>query len=145
MRDIRIARLASRVHTEDESPYTTSFAQLTASSSSQNRCTVTTGPNTSFCTISESWATSATTVGRVVEAGAVDLLAAGEDLAAGVLCAVDEPGHALALAARDERSHLDLLVVQVADLDGLDGRHELGQEVLVDPGPATTRQEAVQS
>src|SRR4249920_2644789 len=71
--------------------------------------------------------------GLVVEAGAVHLLATGEDLAPGVLCAVDETGHALALAVRDERSHLDLLVVQVTDLDGLDGRHELGQEVLIDP------------
>ena len=46
------ARLTSRVKTDAARPYGTPFAQAIASSSSLNFCTVTTGPKTSFWTIS---------------------------------------------------------------------------------------------
>ena len=53
----------SRVQTELDRPYTTSFDIVMASSSSRNGSTTSTGPKISRCTISESWATSVTTVG----------------------------------------------------------------------------------
>ena len=63
-----------------------------------------------------------------------DLLAADEDLGPGILRAVDEALHAFTLFGRDQRSHLDLGVGDVADLDRLDGGHQSGEELVVDPG-----------
>ena len=57
------ARPTFWVNTDAARPYGTPLAQASASSSSENFCTVTTGPKTSFCTISESCLTSVTIVG----------------------------------------------------------------------------------
>ena len=61
--DMRMARPWFRVHTDDARPYSTPLAHATAWSSSLNRCTVITGPNTSCWTMASSWRTSLTTVG----------------------------------------------------------------------------------
>ena len=58
-----MARPTSRVQTEDARPYSLSFAQATASSTSEKRVTETTGPKTSRRTISSSCRAPATTVG----------------------------------------------------------------------------------
>ena len=63
-RVIRIARPWSRVQTEEARPYSTPLAQRTASSSSVNRCTVMTGPNTSSWMISSCCRSPETTVGE---------------------------------------------------------------------------------
>ncbi len=60
-RAIRIARPWSRVHTEEARPYSTPFAQRTASSSSTKRCTVITGPKISSWIASSSWVRPETT------------------------------------------------------------------------------------
>ncbi len=51
------------VQTDDANPYGESFAHPIASSTSENGVTDTTGPKTSFWTISSSWLAPATTVG----------------------------------------------------------------------------------
>ena len=61
---MRIARPWSRVHTDAARPYSTPFAQRTASASSVKRCTVITGPNTSSWMISSSCRRPETTVGE---------------------------------------------------------------------------------
>src|SRR4029079_8903303 len=48
--DTRSARDTSFVHTDDASPYSVPLAQAIASSSSENACTVITGPNISCWT-----------------------------------------------------------------------------------------------
>src|SRR5947199_3930122 len=64
---MRRARPRSRVHTDAARPYSTPFAHCSACSSSLNRCTVTTGPNTSLFTISASGPGGTTTVGSYQE------------------------------------------------------------------------------
>ena len=54
LRAARIARPTSRVKTDAARPYSTSLAQAKACSSLLKRVVVTTGPKTSFWTISES-------------------------------------------------------------------------------------------
>src|SRR6266536_2261086 len=57
---------------------------------------------------------------------------AGEHLR--TLRAIEEPEHALLLRARDHRPHLDLLPLgRVADVERLDRRYELVEQLLVDP------------
>ena len=72
--------------------------------------------------------------GRVHEEAAVAVRAAArEDGRA--LGAVEEPEHAVLLILGDDRAHLDVLALgRVADLDRLDGRNELLQELVVDLG-----------
>src|SRR5208283_6134386 len=62
-RATRKARPRSRVQIEPESPYGVSFAMRTASASSSNRSTATTGPKISSRTAGESGGTGAKTVG----------------------------------------------------------------------------------
>ena len=49
--------------------------------------------------------------------------------------ALDEPDDALELVLGDHRSHLGVVRERVADLDRLDGRHELRQDVVVGARP----------
>ena len=51
------------VNTDAASPYSTSFAQRSASASLSKRVTETTGPKTSFCTISSDCSAPTTTLG----------------------------------------------------------------------------------
>ena len=106
-----------------------------ASSALSRRWTVTTGPKTSFCTIS-SCCTDAGHDGRLHEEPAVAAgRAAGQHLGAGARRAVQEAEHALLLGGRDDRAHLDRLAVgRVADDQRGRGGDELLQQRVVDAG-----------
>jgi hypothetical protein len=58
-----MARPWSLVHTLEARPYCTPFAQRSASASSENRCTVMTGPKISSWICSSSWRRPESTVG----------------------------------------------------------------------------------
>src|SRR6476619_7623927 len=94
-----------------ESPYRVEFASATASCSSANVWNVSTGPNTSRWTISESFERG------VVEERA-DVLAApaaADDLVAVGTGTVDEPLDARQVVGMDQRRHRRRVVARVAE------------------------------
>ena len=109
----------------------TSFAHAIASSSSAKRCTVTTGPKTSRCTISSVLADVDDDRRLDEEAAVAVRAAAGQDGRA--LRTLEEAEHAFLLRLRDHRAHLDLVALgRVADVQRLDGRDELLEQPVVD-------------
>ena len=107
-RATRSARPPSRVQIEPDSPYGVSFASSTASASSSNRITAATGPKTSSRATRSSLVAS-TSVGGNQNPGRRARLHEDD-------VPVDVRRYAFPLGG-DERPHLRLLQLGVADLD----------------------------
>ena len=94
---------------------------------------MTTGPKTSLWTISESCATSATTVGLTKKPRSPIELAAGDDRRLPVDRPLEEAEHPLLLLLRDHGAHVDVVALGwVGDLHRLECLHRLGHDVVVD-------------